>query len=410
MRFRIPRYWSRRKDQPRAGLDEVLALAEGCLNDTHPTWRLTGAAPFGGAAHNAIRALLRARFYALVGVEHLRRGDVASAQRSLSSSRLYCRDAHRWADGPGDEWDPVVSGDIGGPAVAAREVLAIPPSSFVDLELPSVVDVGVLKLRGRDGVVTVHGADYPEGAAAALVYLQTLLDLLAPEGARVEVLDFNKQTATLAGGFVIEVGALDGVLDAGEALADIQTEVELGCWDHLTQLPSPPQHGEKPAAYGTVFLSYGFGDHRLVEAMRTDFRQAGVETWWFPQDAPAGGRIHHVVRSGIRKYDRMVLLCSRHALVRPGVINEIEECFQREAAEGGSDVVIPVILDDVLDQPWWTWDGGGGTLSEHERERRKDLHEVLMRRVHVDLRSAAPGDPKWQDAVRRVLAVLKKQP
>lgn len=158
----------------------------------------------------------------------------------------------------------------------------------------------------------------------------------------------------------------------------------------------------------SVFISYGRPNHYIAEALRTDLRDSGVKTWWFPEDARAGARIHREVRSSIGKFDRMVLLCSRDSLVRPGVINEIEECLQREAKEGGSDVVIPVVLDDVFEQLWWTWDGEGGTLPRAEQERREDLHDVLMQRVHVDLRETTTGGAKWQVAVRRVLAALRQ--
>jgi hypothetical protein len=165
----------------------------------------------------------------------------------------------------------------------------------------------------------------------------------------------------------------------------------------------------------SVFISYGRYDHDVSEAIRTSLGENGVKTWWWPDNAPAGGRTHRVVRTGIKKYDRMVLLISDSSLRRQGVINEIVECLQREAREGASDVVIPVVLDGAIYGEWWTADvesGADGTRppTEHEIEQRKDIHGVLMERVHVDLKGAEPGDAKWNDGMRRILAVLKKDP
>jgi hypothetical protein len=165
----------------------------------------------------------------------------------------------------------------------------------------------------------------------------------------------------------------------------------------------------------SVFISYGRHDHDVSEAIRTSLGENGVKTWWWPDNAPAGGRIHRVVRNGIKKYDRMVLLISDSSLRRQGVINEIVECLQREAREGASDVVIPVVLDGAIYGEWWTADvesGADGTRppTEYEIEQRKDIHGVLMERVHVDLKGAEPGDAKWNDGMRRILAVLKKDP
>jgi hypothetical protein len=165
----------------------------------------------------------------------------------------------------------------------------------------------------------------------------------------------------------------------------------------------------------SVFISYGRHDHDISEAVRTSLGENGVKTWWWHDNAPAGGRIHRVVRTGIRKYDRMVLLMSESSLRRMGVINEIVECLQREAREGASDIVIPVVLDGAIYGEWWTADvesGADGSRppTEWEVEQRQDLHGVLMDRVHVDLREAQPGDAKWNDGMRRILAVLKKDP
>ncbi len=57
-------------------------------------------------------------------------------------------------------------------------------------------------------------------------------------------------------------------------------------------------------------------------------------------------------RVGVNGHDRVILVCSKSSLQRPGVLNELEETLQREARDGGNAYLIPVRLDDfVIDGP-----------------------------------------------------------
>ena len=89
----------------------------------------------------------------------------------------------------------------------------------------------------------------------------------------------------------------------------------------------------------TVFLSYGGPDTEVAEALRADLEKEGVDTWWFPSNAQWGERLHHEISRNIKKYDRLLLLCSQRSLIRNGVLHEIEEVFEREAEEGGKAIV-----------------------------------------------------------------------
>jgi hypothetical protein len=54
----------------------------------------------------------------------------------------------------------------------------------------------------------------------------------------------------------------------------------------------------------------------------------------------------------INKHDRVLLICSKAALSRPGVLNEIERVLEREAREGGREILIPIALDDYVKSEW----------------------------------------------------------
>src|SRR5215210_164894 len=102
----------------------------------------------------------------------------------------------------------------------------------------------------------------------------------------------------------------------------------------------------------SVFISYGGPDERFASRLNDALRRSGVQTFFFPSDATPGAKLHHVMRDGVNSYERVVLVCSERSLNRPGVLNEIEECLQREAREGGTAVLIPVVIDDHLFKAW----------------------------------------------------------
>jgi hypothetical protein len=98
----------------------------------------------------------------------------------------------------------------------------------------------------------------------------------------------------------------------------------------------------------STFLSYGGSDSEFALKLRDDLQRNGVETFFFASDAIPGERLHDVMRRGVNKYDRIVVICSEDALRRPGVRNEIQESFAREARDGGAAYVIPVAIDDFV--------------------------------------------------------------
>ena len=162
----------------------------------------------------------------------------------------------------------------------------------------------------------------------------------------------------------------------------------------------------------SVFLSYGGPDTAIAEALRNDLEASGIDTWWFPSNAQWGEKIHHEVSRNIKKYDRLLLLCSCRSLIRTGVLHEIEEVIERESEEGGSAILIPVALDSVLHTDWWRYepDENGepidGSFEDRELERRRSLAGKLIRRVVGDLKESKPGDQKWRSALERLKMAL----
>jgi len=124
----------------------------------------------------------------------------------------------------------------------------------------------------------------------------------------------------------------------------------------------------------SVFISYGSPDEAFAQRLSNDLRSRGLRVFFFKDSALAGKKLHRVMREGVNTHDRVVLVCSRRSLGRPGVLNEIEESLQREAREGGTTIIIPIALDDYVFGEW--------------APARPDIAQSVRDRVVADFRGA----------------------
>ncbi len=143
----------------------------------------------------------------------------------------------------------------------------------------------------------------------------------------------------------------------------------------------------------STFISYGGPDEPLARRLYEALHRNGVTTFFFPEHAKPGQRIGRVVRENVESYDRILLLCSRASLGRPGVLYEIEETFERERRGGAAEYLIPIELDDCLRE-------NGAVL-------RKDLVRVLRDRVCADFRGAQEDEEVFQAGLRKLIAALR---
>ncbi|OHY90373.1 hypothetical protein BI375_23205 [Vibrio rotiferianus] len=102
----------------------------------------------------------------------------------------------------------------------------------------------------------------------------------------------------------------------------------------------------------TLFISYGGPDEDCVIEINKKIKSKGVKTWFFPEDSLPGDKLHRMMHEGVNSHDRVLLVCSENSLTRPGVLNEIERVLEREAKEGGSEILIPITLDDYVYGEW----------------------------------------------------------
>ena len=102
----------------------------------------------------------------------------------------------------------------------------------------------------------------------------------------------------------------------------------------------------------TLFISYGTPDEEIASKINKALKAKGVNTWFFPEDSIPGDKLHRMMNDAVYNHDRTLLVCSKASVSRSGVLNEIERLLEREANEGGADIIIPVALDDYIFADW----------------------------------------------------------
>lgn len=143
----------------------------------------------------------------------------------------------------------------------------------------------------------------------------------------------------------------------------------------------------------STFISYGGPDERFVRRIYDALRANEVTTFFFPETAQVGARINDEVFRQLQQHDRVLLVCSKHSLNRPGVINEIQETLDREARDGGATYLLPVMLDNYVLSGW--------------RTAHPTLAERIGRRVIADFRGTRSNPAAFEKAMNRVVDALK---
>ena len=139
--------------------------------------------------------------------------------------------------------------------------------------------------------------------------------------------------------------------------------------------------------YYTTFICYGEPDRAFAEKLESDLRSRGVPCWIYFADATPGERTWREIGKNRREAGRMIVLCSAAALIRDGVLKEIEEQIDEDP-----DKMVPVSLDNL-------WKADGFRVMRGNR----DLRPFLLDKNYADF-----SDPKTcENALSGLLRALE---
>ena len=146
--------------------------------------------------------------------------------------------------------------------------------------------------------------------------------------------------------------------------------------------------------YYSVFISYGGPDRETANRLNRALTQAGVETYFFPEDAVPGNIIESEMRDGVEGYERTLLLCSKNSVGRPGWLFEANHAIKLEGTDKLSRL-IPVALDQGL----WEWQ----PAPEHARLKAK-----ILERAYADFTHCDNDQDAYNEALGKLLEGLTK--
>lgn len=146
--------------------------------------------------------------------------------------------------------------------------------------------------------------------------------------------------------------------------------------------------------YRSAFISYGGPDLKVANAINRLLKECGVKTFLFENDSLPGEKLHRIMWKGVENYERVVLICSRSSLDRPGVQNEIERVLEREAREGGTSILIPISIDTYVFDQW--------------NPERADIAQQVRSRMIATFPSSPRRTKKFLLAGDRLLQALKR--
>ncbi len=140
--------------------------------------------------------------------------------------------------------------------------------------------------------------------------------------------------------------------------------------------------------YSNCFISYGQLDGKLATKLREDLTASGITCWLYELDSTPGVRTWQEISMKRREAENMVLLCSAEALVRDGVLKELEEQIDENP-----DKIIPISLDDL-------WKHPGFRVMRGQR----DLKPFLLDRNYADF-----ANMEYAEALKRLLRGLERK-
>lgn len=141
--------------------------------------------------------------------------------------------------------------------------------------------------------------------------------------------------------------------------------------------------------YCTCFIAYGEPDKAFAEKLRRDLMAKGVSVWVYSLDSTPGERTWGEITQQRREAEKMIVLCSTRALIRDGVLKEIEEQIDENPNK-----LVPISLDDL-------WKAEGFLVKRGSR----DLKPFLLERNWADFSDKS----KHREAFHKLLTGLKRK-
>ncbi|MEE9145390.1 MAG: toll/interleukin-1 receptor domain-containing protein [Candidatus Binatia bacterium] len=162
-------------------------------------------------------------------------------------------------------------------------------------------------------------------------------------------------------------------------------EFLLGCGVPLV-LPDALLRITAKEKYYNCFIVYGDPDRNFAEKLYQNLKRKGISCWLYAMDAKVGERTWKEIGQMPREANKVVVICSRRSLARPGILKEIEEQIDQDP-----DKLVPISLDNFWKDPGYKVNRDMG-----------DLKPFLIERNYADF-----SNPSFKKAFANLLRGLE---
>jgi hypothetical protein len=141
--------------------------------------------------------------------------------------------------------------------------------------------------------------------------------------------------------------------------------------------------------YYSCFVCYGQPDLDFATRLCDDLERRGVPCWLYALDATPGERTWGEIGRKRREADKMVVICSAKALIRPGVLKEIEEQIDEDPEK-----MVPISRDSLWREPGFRVMRG-----------TNDLKLFLLAKNYADF----SDESHYEESLQRLLKALRRK-
>lgn len=141
--------------------------------------------------------------------------------------------------------------------------------------------------------------------------------------------------------------------------------------------------------YHSCFIAYGEPDKTFAEQLHKDFTAKGVNSWLYSTDSTPGKRTWGEIGQRRREAGKFIVICSAAALVRDGLLKEIEEQMDEDPEK-----IIPISRDKLWKEPGFKVTRG-----------TRDLKPFLMERNYANFEEGSD----YKKELNRLLKALERK-
>jgi len=145
--------------------------------------------------------------------------------------------------------------------------------------------------------------------------------------------------------------------------------------------------------FPSCFISYATKDEEFARLLRKRMTDAGIQTWFAPEDLRGGRKQYEQIFEAIDDHDRLLLVLSEHSIERDWVMTEIRKAREMEKKQKRRKLFPIMLCNFETLRDWTCFDADSG----------KDLAVEVREYFMIDF-----SNWKNHDAFESAFARLKK--